>query len=308
MFALVFTFLGLLLSVNAQLPSPTASLTITPSITISITTSITATNSVTNSATGSLSTTQSITATTSWTSTSSWTKTATTSNTASVSPSSSATPTSSITYPTPPAPINVLNKCPGHAVTVCLTWNDPTGTYIAYSVFYKLTSSTTGVFLQIDTTDSYLVINNLRAGTSFDFIVVGFNGLGVESLPSDTATFVTGPQTPKQNTALDISNVQCAQTVNVNTSRVNIQCTWSPPPTGRNLYAIEVKCRCVSSVRTTVRIRKDLSGAALAANAVTFKINRDVANCNIYIKALYGKPPGKLMPGTRQHIALVVGV
>jgi len=211
-----------------------------------------------------------------------------------------------MSYPPPAAPVNLKNKCAGHAVTVCLTWADPTGLLVSYSVFYRPTGSSIS-FLEIDTDVPWLVINNLRAATSFDFFVVGFNGLGVESFVSSVLTVVTGASTPKQNPAIDISNVQCAPLVNVNTSRVNIKCTWTAPT--KAPVAIEVKCRCVSSVRETVRIRKDITGpAAATATSITFQINRDVANCNIYIKALYGSLTNKHQPGTRQHVQLVVGV
>jgi len=162
-------------------------------------------------------------------------------------------------------------------------------------------------FFEVDTTNPNAVINGLRANTQFEFFVVGFNGLGIRSQPSNLLTLTTGNQTPKQNPLFDISNIQCAQGVNANTSRVNIKCTWTPSPL--TAFKIEVKCRCVSSVRETVRIRKDIFGAkAATASSIVFNINRDVATCNIYFKAFYRTPPGRLQPGARQHIQLVIGV
>lgn len=205
---------------------------------------------------------------------------------------------------------NIVNKCKNHAQNICPAWTDPTGTLFFFNVFYRVTGTT--LWLQLGASNIFGLsarISGLTASTSYDIKVVGVNLLGVQGNfnAAPVQTFMTSLPTPKQSVSRDISNVMCAQTISNTTNRVNIVCTWVKSPV--NPIVIETSCRCTSPVRRSFRIRRDFKGAqASTVTSVTFQVNRDVATCNIFIKAVY--PTGFInvrKSGKRNHFVVILG-
>jgi hypothetical protein len=159
----------------------------------------------------------------------------------------------------------------------------------------------------VDTFSPSLRITNLAPSTNYDFQIIGSNGFA-QSAPTPVISFMTGPPTPKQSVASDISNVACKQSKSTLTTRTNIVCSWTKAPVAP--LSIALRCKCSSLTRRPIHIRKTYNSTqASTLTSATFQINRDVATCNIYIKAIYG--PAKGMkghkhPGMMNHIVIIV--
>jgi len=226
------------------------------------------------------------------------------SNSKSVSPSNSNSWTSSgsasNTYPQPPAPTNVVNKCANHIINICPSWtNAPGFVFRDTLVSYKVTGSAAAPTVLTVITTSLRIIG-LQPATSYDFVIQNVLPNGVLSLPSATATFVTAAQDPKANKTLDIHNIVCTNTKNPTTLRSVITCTWAAA--ADPVVELRIKARCTSIIREPDEVRKHLFGARAQVTTVTLNMNRDVATCEVFIKARYAR-----RPASRHHLTVVMG-
>jgi hypothetical protein len=285
--ALVFV-LGLFMQVlSQQSQSGTNSNTFTPSNSNSHSASNAPSNSNSHSASNAPSTSVSVTrsnvptTSNSWTPSPSWT----------VTKSNSGTPSAT----TPPGPAVVLfdNRCKNHIVNICPTWSDPAGFfYPRYLV--EISPSCTGCspafpFVTASTSGR---IKGFLPGTTYTITVSGISSKGVLSLPA-TLTITTAPADPKLDPTLDISNIQCSNTVNAQTLRSVITCTWTPaaptPP-----FRISIKYKCTSEVREPDSHKRNYYGARAAGTSLTLNANRDVATCTLRFKAYYPRRAASL--------------
>jgi len=152
-----------------------------------------------------------------------------------------------------------------------------------------------------------LRLTNLAPSTNYDIQIIGRNVFAQSAL-SPIVSFMTGPPTPKQSVGSDISNVMCSQSKSTLTRRTNIVCSWNKAPVAP--LSISLRCKCSSLTRKPIHIRKIYNSTqASTLTSATFQINRDVATCNIYIKAIYGPPKGTKghkHPGMMNHIVIIV--
>lgn len=234
------------------------------------------------------------TASNSWTNSASWTKSNTNSWTSSTSNTQTGTPTG--TYPQPAAPTNLANSCPGHIVTMCLQWEDE-GIFNFYRVYFQ--STVAGSAINVATSDQpQLQITTLTASTTYNVWVAGVDtGVGVWSGNSSVITVTTSALDPKADPNLDVQNFACSTIVNSDTKRVNVECKWDAADV--TVHHINLKGRCVSSIREPLLIRKSLYGTKAQATSVVFRVNRDTATCNFYARFYYAR-----RPTTRKHFRL----
>jgi hypothetical protein len=233
----------------------------------------------------------------------SWTPSWTKSNTNSVTGTGTQTGTGSsspsVTYPQPPAPVNLVNLCLNHIINVCPSFDDPVGfPFNLYRIYFRPQTST--VVTRYTTTLNSLKITNLTANTIYDVWVQGVNtGVGVWSANSTVVQFVTSPADPKKDTTRDIQNFQCFQIRNALTGRVALNCTWSAALDP--VQHVNVKAHCVSAIREPLLIRKRLWGTKATQTWVQIAINRDDATCNVYGRFYYVR-----RPTTRHSFKIVV--
>jgi len=165
------------------------------------------------------------------------------------------------------------------------------------------------LFTVIFTTSTSLIVTPLNPSTSYDFFIQGVNALGVYSnFNAFALTVVTSAGNPKQVPSIDITNFQCAQFIANSTGRKDISCTWNAPkpPSTLRVVEIETKCRCTSLQRQPVFIRKDLAPAATSS---IYIVNRDVATCVIWVRAIYnraGVTGGRHLYGNRQQTIVIL--
>lgn len=264
--ALIFV-LGFSLQVLAQTTSDTSSLTWTPSGTW----------------------TRSGTWTPSGTWTSSGSATATWSSSSSISGTISGTATPSRTYPQPPAPTGVENRCKGHIITICPGWAPPAGfKFNLYRVYYTLQGS--GVIESVDTHDVSTLITNLVPNSLYDVTVQGVDtNVGVWSANTTTQQMATDPADPKEDPSLDVQNFDCVKTTNPTTGRGAIQCSWTAAAV--TVRQVNFKVKCVSNKRRPLLVRKRRYGTKANETTVLFAINRDTATCKIKARFYYARRP-----------------
>jgi len=193
-------------------------------------------------------------------------------------------------------------------MSICLSWADPDiNVLVFYRVFYRRTIDTSLPYLEVDTFFTSVKIDNLIASTSYDFWLVGYTNLGVESYASVVAVFSTGVSRPKQTLTKDINNIVCVQVKNPTTFRNNVKCTWTNAAPNLPI-ALRASIRCVSPIRKTRFLRKNyVSTKAPIPTTITWQVNRDVATCSVYLKAKFGFLMGKRQPGVRHNLIVILG-
>jgi len=192
------------------------------------------------------------------------------------------------TYPTPPAPTGLVNKCVNHSVTICPEWSNPTGfTFNFFTVYYSVQLS--GVVNSVTTNQVSTVIAGLPAGSLFDVWVNGVDTqIGATSANSTTVTFQTIAADPKNDPSLDIQNFACVKGTS-SIGRTAIECSWTAAQD--TVRQINFKVKCTSTVRKDVFIRKRLFGAQATATSAELRINWDIAQCNVYARFYYARRP-----------------
>lgn len=294
-FLVVFVLAMMIAIASAQVST---SNTNTNSISGSGTVSNTNTNTNTNSVSGS----RTVTWTGTVTGTNSGTVSGSITGTWTGSPSQTQTGTPSMTYPQPPAPINLVNGCLNHIIYVCLEWSNPSGfMFNYYRIYYQSTAAGSSVNV-LTSTQPNLNIGMLTALTTYNFWVQGVDtGVGVWSANSSVLTYTTAQADPKYDPTRDIQNFQCAKSRNPTTNRVAITCTWSPAQD--TVIHVNLKCHCVAAKNAPFRepllVRKKLWGSLAQSTSVLFAINRDNADCTIYARFYYQRRP------TTRHMAKV---
>jgi hypothetical protein len=201
---------------------------------------------------------------------------------------------------TPPAPLNVTNRCPNHIVNICVGWENPaTITYASFIVTYT-TLATSAVSVTPVLTGSSIRINGLTPATSYSFVIVGLAANGQQSLATTAVTFTTDPADPKLDPTLDINNIVCDSVLDATENRYDVDCTWSAA--AQLLTRLIVKWRCVSPIRENDRNKVRLYGTAAQATSYSFHVHRDVATCTLYFHAYYIR-----RPASRHQLTVVMG-
>lgn len=200
----------------------------------------------------------------------------------------------------PPAPTTPTNGCPNHIINICPVWNPPAGVVFAhYNLYFRVTGSTAAPTV-FQVSGNSVRITNLTPSTSYDFAVEGVLANGVRSILSGTATFVTAAPDPKRDKARDISNIVCNNVKSSTTNRSVIQCSWTAAQD--TILELRVKASCVSEIREPNEVRKKLFGTRAQATSITLNMNRDVATCEVFIKARYAR-----RLASRHHLTVVMG-
>jgi hypothetical protein len=197
----------------------------------------------------------------------------------------SPTGTPSISYPTPPAPINLANKCLGHIINICPSWEEPLGyTFVSYRLYGTLQGS--GVVGVIRTSRTDGRITNLTPGSLYDVWVQGQDANGVWSINSTIVTMTTDAADPKKDPTRDIQGFSCAQTTNPVNNRRAALCSWTAALD--TVRQINYKVHCVSTVREPTLVRRRVYGtAAAAATSAFFAVHRDIATCTFKARFYY---------------------
>jgi len=192
-------------------------------------------------------------------------------------------------YPTPPAPLNLRNRCLSHIINICPGWDIPTGfDYNVFKVHFALQGS--GVIQTVVVNRVSTRITNLVPGALYDVMVQGVDThFGVYSFNSTTIIMQTDPSDPKYDPTKDIQNFACAQGLNPVNNRIAIFCTWTAAQDV--VRQINFKVKCSSTVRDPVFIRKRVFGAKAQLLEAKLAINRDIATCNVYARFYYARRP-----------------
>jgi len=215
--------------------------------------------------------------------------TGTWSTTISTTPSTTKSLSATATYPTPPAPLNLRNRCLGHIINICPGWDDPIGfDYNVYRVYYS--EQGTGIVNTVVVNDISTRITNLNGNALYDVWVQGVDtNIGAFSFNSTTVIMQTDPADPKADPTRDIQNFACAQGVNPETNRIAIICNWVAALD--TVRQINFKVECTSTVREPVTIKKRIFGSKAQLTTALLAINRDIATCNVYARFYYARRP-----------------
>jgi len=203
--------------------------------------------------------------------------------------------TPSGTYPQPPAPVGLVNRCLGHKVNICPEWSDPPGfSFNLYRLYYKVQLSTTES--RITTASTSTRVFPLPAGTLFDFWVAGVDvGNGVWSANSTAVTMQTIGPDPKLDPLRDVQGFACAAVPDDGTgtqheSRTAIQCTWTAALD--TVRQINYKVHCTSPDFEPLTIKKRKYGAAAAAAvSAYFHVHRESGKCVVHARFYYADRP-----------------
>jgi len=208
-------------------------------------------------------------------------------------PSLSSSP--SATYPQPPAPVGLVNRCVGHKVNICPEWSDPAGfSFNLYRLYYKVQLSTTEV--RVTTASTSTRIFPLPAGTLFDFWVAGVDvGNGVWSANSTAVTMQTIQADPKLDPSRDIQSFTCSSVTDTgvgsqHVGRKAVSCSWTAALD--TVRQINYKVHCTSADFEPLTIKKRRYGTT-AANAVSayFHVHRDAGTCVVHVRFYYATRP-----------------
>lgn len=262
--------------------SNTNSWTPTNSNSVSPSNSLTGSNSGSNSVSGTRPASVSVTRSAAPTTSNSWT----------------ATPSWTQTVPSPPAPVGLVNRCLNHIVNICPSWSNPPGiVFQSFNLIYRVTGTVTPPnVISVRSTSGR--VTSLLPATSYDFNVEGILN-GVTSLLSTTSVFVTAAADPKLVKTRDITNIACTNVKSATTRRSVILCTWTAALDP--VLELRVKAHCQSPIREPNEVRKHYFGSRALATTITLNLNRDVATCEVFIKARYAR-----RPASRHHLTVIM--
>jgi len=208
-------------------------------------------------------------------------------------PSLSSSPSG--TYPQPPAPVNLVNRCVGHKVNICPEWSDPAGfSFNLYRLYYKVQLSTTEV--RVTTASTSTRIFPLPAGTLFDFWVAGVDvANGVWSANSTAVTMQTIQADPKLDPSRDVQAFTCASVTDTgvgsqHVGRKAVSCTWTAALDTVRQINYKVHCTSPNFEPLTIKKRRYGTTAATATSAF-FHVHRDAGTCIVHVRYYYADRP-----------------
>jgi len=207
-----------------------------------------------------------------------------------VSASGSGTPSqtgsTTVTYPQPPAPVNLDNLCKNHIINICPEWADPPGYKFGYYRLYYTAQGSATVNV-IRTSQISVQITNLLPQTLYDTWVQGFDGKAW-SANSSIVTMTTDPADPKYDPTRDIQGFTCSATSNPLNNRNAATCTWTPALD--TVRQINYKVHCISTLREPTLVRRRVYGAtAAAATSAFFAVSRDSSTCVFWARFYYAR-------------------